>query len=147
MDITQMVKQVREQAAKYFAERGEAITEPRSAVEYLEAALSLSDRESFGALFLDNKHKVLGFDVIFEGTIDQAPVFPREVARLALIRNATAVIVAHNHPSGDTAPSREDEKITKELTDALSLVGLRLLDHIIVGRPGEYSSMKELGLF
>ena len=87
----------------------------------------------FCCLFLDNRHRVIAFDEVFRGTIDGASVHPRDVVKLALTRNAAAVILAHNHPSGIAEPSQADEVITGRLRDALALVDIRVLDHIVVG--------------
>jgi DNA repair protein RadC len=87
----------------------------------------------FCALFLDNRHRLIACDELFRGTIDGASVHPREVVRQALARNAAAVILAHNHPSGIAEPSQADELITLRLKDALGLVDIRVLDHLIVG--------------
>ncbi len=84
-------------------------------------------------LCLDNRHRVISFDELFRGTIDGASVHPREVVKLALERNAAAIILAHNHPSGVAEPSQADEMITRRLVDALALVDIRVLDHIVVG--------------
>jgi DNA repair protein RadC len=89
--------------------------------------------EVFCALFLDNRHRLIACDELFRGTIDGASVHPREVVRQALSRNAAAVILAHNHPSGIAEPSQADELITLRLKDALGLVDIRVLDHLIVG--------------
>lgn len=97
--------------------------------------LKLAEKESevFSCLFLDNRHRLIKFEEMFHGTIDGAKIYPREVVKAALRHNAAAVIFAHNHPSGLPEPSRADEIITKRLNDALALVDVRVLDHIIVG--------------
>jgi len=100
---------------------------------YLQSQLQHRQRECFAALFLDNQHRLLAFEPIFEGTIDSAPVHPREVVKLALSHNAAALIISHNHPSGVAEPSQSDHLITERLKDALNLVDIRLLDHIVVG--------------
>jgi DNA repair protein RadC len=87
----------------------------------------------FCCLFLDNRHRVLAFDELFRGTIDAAAVYPREVVKQALGRNAAAVILAHNHPSGVAEPSQSDQLITRRIRDALELVDIRLLDHFVIG--------------
>jgi DNA repair protein RadC len=107
----------------------------------------LRDRpfEVFCCLFLDNRHRLIAFDELFRGTIDGASVHPREVVRQALQRNAAAVILAHNHPSGVAEPSQADELITHRLKDALALVDIRVLDHLIVG-DSRCTSFAERGL-
>lgn len=113
-------------------ERGDAITSPNATRAYLSARLRDYPYEVFSCLFLDNRHRVLAYEELFRGTIDGASVHPREVVRRALHHNAAAVILAHNHPSGVAEPSRADEAITRRLQDALALVDIRVLDHVIV---------------
>ncbi|WP_019570194.1 MULTISPECIES: DNA repair protein RadC [unclassified Thioalkalivibrio] len=114
-------------------ERGEALTSPSATRRFLSARLRDYPFEVFGALFLDNRHRVLAFEELFRGTIDGASVHPREVVRRVLHHNAAAVILAHNHPSGVAEPSRSDALITRRLSEALSLIDVRLLDHLIIG--------------
>jgi DNA repair protein RadC len=101
--------------------------------------------EVFAAIFLDNRHRVLGFEELFFGTIDGASVHPRVVVQRALDLNAAAVIFAHNHPSGVAEPSRSDEALTRRLREALGLVDIRVLDHLVVGSEG-IVSFAERGL-
>ncbi|MEN7342123.1 MAG: DNA repair protein RadC, partial [Pseudomonadota bacterium] len=89
--------------------------------------------EIFCCLYLDNQHRVLGFETLFRGTIDGTSVHPREVVKQALAYNAAAIIVAHNHPSGCAEPSQADADITKRLSEALRMVEVRLLDHLVIG--------------
>ena len=124
---------------------GPALTSPRAARDFLIARLRDRDHEVFCCLFLDTRHRLLGFDELFRGTLDGASVHPREVVKTALARNAAAVILAHNHPSGVAEPSQADEIITTRLRDALALVDIRLLDHLIVG-DGTCASLAERGL-
>ena len=121
------------------------ITNPTDTRSYLR--LKLADRESevFCVLFLTNRHRVIVFQEMFQGTIDGATVHPREVVKAALRHNCAAVILAHNHPSGVAEPSRADEAITRRLKDALALVDVRVLDHLIVGG-SEITSLAERGL-
>jgi DNA repair protein RadC len=97
--------------------------------------LHLADKldEHFAVGFLNNRHQLLSFELLFRGTVDGASVHPRVVVRRALELNAAAVLLAHNHPSGVTEPSQADLRITERLRDALSLVDIRVLDHLIVG--------------
>jgi len=125
--------------------RGSALCNPQTTRRYLTAWLRAREREVFGGLFLDNRHRVLAAEELFHGSIDSAAVHPREVVKRALALNAAAVIVAHNHPSGVAEPSRADEILTRHLHDALALVEVRLLDHFIVGE-GEPVSLAERGL-
>ncbi|HXS04240.1 MAG TPA: DNA repair protein RadC [Rhodanobacter sp.] len=118
---------------------------PRDSGDYLRARLRHLPYEVFGCLYLDNRHRVLAFEELFRGTVDGANVHPREVVRACLQHNACAVIFAHNHPSGVAEPSAADRAITHELRDALQLVGVRVLDHLVIGS-GEPVSMASRGL-
>nr|WP_199041802.1 DNA repair protein RadC [Dyella sp. ASV24] len=122
-----------------------ALSNPRDSGEYLRAQLRHLPYEVFGCLFLDNRHRVLAFEELFRGTIDSASVHPREVVRACMRHNASAVILAHNHPSGMAEPSEADRTITRELKDALQLIDVRVLDHLVIGS-GEPVSMAALGL-
>ena len=118
---------------------------PRDSGDYLSARLRHLPYEVFGCLYLDNRHRVLAFEELFRGTVDGASVHPREVVRACLKHNACAVIFAHNHPSGVAEPSAADRAITRELREALQLVGVRVLDHLVIGH-GTPVSMAERGL-
>ena len=124
---------------------GPPLTSPRLAADYLLAQLRDRDHEVFCCLYLDNRHRLIGFEELFKGTIDGASVHPREVVKRALARRAAAVILAHNHPSGVAEPSRADEAITTRLREALALVDIRVVDHVIVG-DGVCVSLAERGL-
>jgi DNA repair protein RadC len=124
---------------------GPALTEPQTTRAFLTAQLRDRGYEVFCCLYLDNRHRLIAFEELFRGTIDGASVHPREVVRQALARNAAALIVAHNHPSGVAEPSSADELITRRLREALALVDIRLLDHLIVG-DGRCLSFAEQGL-
>jgi DNA repair protein RadC len=137
-----------ELSRRHYAEQmqvGPALANPRATRDFLRARLRDRDHEVFCCLFLDNRHRVISFDEVFRGTIDGASVHPRDVVKLALARNAAAVILAHNHPSGIAEPSRADELITSRLRDALALVDIRVLDHIVVG-DGACVSFAERGM-
>lgn len=125
--------------------RGDALTSPDLTRRFLASRLRHLDREVFLGLFLDNRHRVLECEELAVGTLDGATVHPREVVRRALARNAAALIVAHNHPSGVAEPSAADAAVTVRLRDALALVDVRLLDHFVVG-DGEPVSLAERGL-
>lgn len=118
---------------------------PDDARRFLTLKLAELEREVFAVLFLDNRHRLIKYEELFFGTIDGASVHPREVVKAALRHNAAAVIFAHNHPSGTPEPSRADESITRRLKDALSLVDIRVLDHIVVGGT-DTVSLAERGL-
>ena len=122
-----------------------AIGSPADSQDFLLARLRDRPHEVFCCLFLDNRHRVLAFEELFRGTIDNTTVYPREVVRQALHRNAAAVILAHNHPSGVPEPSDADRLITRRIRDALELVDVRLLDHFVVG-DGACVSLASRGL-
>ncbi|TXH66952.1 MAG: JAB domain-containing protein [Lysobacteraceae bacterium] len=125
-----------ELGSRYLAaglERGEALTDPQSAGRYFAQRLRGLPHEVFAALFLDTRHRAIAFEELFRGTVDGAEVHPREVVRRALAHNAAALIVGHNHPSGNGEPSAADRAITARLKQALSLVEVRLLDHFVIG--------------
>ncbi len=125
--------------------RGPALSSPDESGAFLRARLRHLPYEVFACLYLDNRHRVLAFEELFRGTIDGASVPPREVVRSCLEHNAAAVIFAHNHPSGIAEPSRADRDITRTLREALQLVGVRVLDHLVVGA-GTPVSMAARGL-
>jgi DNA repair protein RadC len=102
-------------------------------LDYLHAAMGRERIEHFRVLFLDNGHRLLADEVLARGTVDHAPVYPREVVKRAIELNATAMILAHNHPSGDPSPSREDIAITQDLISAARVFGIRIVDHVVVG--------------
>ncbi len=125
--------------------REQAFTDPDGVRRFLLAQLRDRPHEVFCCLHLDTRHRLIAFDELFQGTIDGASVHPREVVRRALGRNTAAVIFAHNHPSGVAEPSEADRRITRRLADALALVEIRVLDHIVVG-DGYAVSFAERGL-
>jgi len=126
-------------------QRGDALHSPDDTRRYLRARLRDHPHEVFACLFLDTRHRVIRYEELFRGTIDGATVHPREVVRRALAHNAAAVILAHNHPSGVAEPSRADQQLTDRLRQALALVDVRVLDHLVVG-DGEPVSFAERGL-
>jgi DNA repair protein RadC len=117
---------------------------PSRTREFLRLKLGTLEHEVFAALFLDNRHRLVEYVELFRGTIDGASVYPREVVKEALARNAAALIFCHCHPSGQASPSQADELITRRLKDALALVDIRVLDHFIVGET--ITSFAESGL-
>ncbi|WP_407061006.1 RadC family protein [Agrilutibacter solisilvae] len=114
-------------------ERGALLTDPQAAGRYFAQRLRGHAHEVFAALFLDTRHRAIAFEEMFRGGLDGAEVHPREVVRRALALNAAAVIVGHNHPSGNPEPSAADRAVTARLKQALGLVDLRLLDHFVIG--------------
>ena len=127
---------------------GKALTSPNLVRDYLVLHLAQFEEEHFSMILLDNQHRVIGFENIFRGTIDGAAVYPREVIKTVLAHNAAAVILAHNHPSGNPEPSGSDRALTNRLKEALALIDVRVLDHIIVGGCSQTLtvSFAELGL-
>lgn len=125
--------------------RGDALTSPDAVRDYLRLALVPETVEVFVGLFLDSQHRLISAEELARGTLAQTSVYPREVVKTALARNAAAVIFAHNHPSGVAEPSRADELLTQSLKSALSLVDVRTLDHLVVAGP-RVTSFAERGL-
>lgn len=123
---------------------GEALTDPAASARYLKARLAAYPYEVFACLFLDNRHRVIAFEELFRGSIDGCSVHPREVIRSCIKHNAAAIIFAHNHPSGVSEPSAADRAITQRLKEALDLIDVRVLDHLVVGA-GEPTSLAQRG--
>ena len=130
-DIMLMARQL----ANLRLRRGRALTSPKEVFSHLQALLAGYEHEVFALLMLDSQHRVIAFEEVFRGTLDAASVYPREIVKIALV---------HNHPSGDPEPSQDDRILTSKLKDALSLVGVRTLDHIVVGHEG-CTSLAEQG--
>jgi DNA repair protein RadC len=127
---------LREFSCRYLQEQlapGKLIQSPADSQEYLMARFRDRPQEIFCALFLDNRHRVIALEELFFGTIDATVVYPREILRRALQRNAAAVILAHNHPSGVPEPSAADQSITRRVREALEFIDVRLLDHFVIG--------------
>ncbi len=124
---------------------GDLLSSPELVRQYLSAQLRHQPREVFAVLFLDNQNRLITYEELFFGTIDGAAVYPREVVRRAMVHNAAALILAHNHPSGIAEPSQADQRITQRLQAALELIDVRILDHMVVGDL-EVVSFAERGL-
>lgn len=142
------LKAVLEMARRYLGyeiRRGVPLASPLETKRYLQAWLRDRQSECFCCLFLDNRHRIIACEELFQGTLNGAAVYPREVVKRALALNAGAVIFAHNHPSGVADPSAADQLLTGRLKEALALVDIRVLDHLIIG-DGETVSFSELGL-
>ena len=131
-DILMMAKQLSQKRLS----KGRALESPQAVKDHLRELIHEYEHEIFAVLLLDTKHKIIGFHEMFRGTIDSASVYPREVVKLALEHNAAAMILTHNHPSGNPQPSQADILLTTKLKEALALVDVRVLDHIIVGTDG-----------
>ncbi len=125
--------------------RRDALASPQAVRDYLRLLLAARPYEVFVGLFLDSQNRLLAADELFRGTLAQTSVYPREVVKAALARNAAAMIFAHNHPSGVAEPSRADELLTQALKQALALVDIRTLDHFVVA-DGRLTSFAERGL-
>ena len=125
--------------------RGRQLSSPHDVRQYFVSKLALLPHEVFSCLLLDNQHRILGYEELFRGTVNEVSIYPREVVKLALAYNAAAIIVVHNHPSGEPEPSQCDKTITQRLKSALELVDIKLLDHFIVGGT-QTVSLAERGL-
>ena len=126
-------------------QRGEALTDPAAAGRYFAQRLRGLGHEVFAVLYLDTRHRALGFEELFRGSIDGAEVHPRTVVERALAHSAAAVILGHNHPSGNAEPSAGDRSVAARIKQALGLVEIRLLDHFVIG-DGAPTSMARLGM-
>jgi DNA repair protein RadC len=124
--------------------RNDCLTSPDDTKNYLTARLRGHHNEVFACLFLDNKNRIIQYEELFSGTINGASVHPRQIVQRALSHNAAGVILAHNHPSGVAEPSQADRQITQRTKDALALMDIRVLDHLVIG-DGEIASLAELG--
>ncbi|MEE9492127.1 MAG: DNA repair protein RadC [Gammaproteobacteria bacterium] len=143
-----LLQAVLEMARRHMQEklqREDAMNNPEETKRYINARLSCRPSEVFSCLFLDSRNRLIVCEELFQGTIDGASVHPRDVVRRSLFHNAAAVIFAHNHPSGVAEPSQADIRITERLRDALGLIDVRVLDHLIVG-DGDTFSFAEQGL-
>ncbi len=123
--------------------KGPSFNDPEKVARYLAHHLAFQNRESFMVLLLDQQHQLIHAETLFTGTLNQSQVHVREVIKVALDHHAAAVILAHNHPSGDPTPSQSDIELTQTLTHALQLVEIRTLDHIIIGDSGRWHSLAQ----
>ena len=125
----------------------EPLTSPDEVLAYLDTLdIASADREVFVVLHLDTRNRVVAHETTSIGSQNASLVHPREVFKAAILKGATSIILAHNHPSGDPAPSKEDIDLTHRLAEAGGLMGIQVLDHVVVAPPGESVSMKELGI-
>lgn len=141
----QAMRELAVRLARVEACRRPVITTWTALVDYARTALARQPREQFRVLYLDRRNILLRDEFIAEGTVDHAPVYPREVVRRALELSASALILVHNHPSGDPSPSRADIEMTRRIVDAARVFNLHVHDHLVVGREGT-ASFKSLGL-
>ncbi|OQP79179.1 DNA repair protein RadC [Xanthomonas phaseoli pv. syngonii LMG 9055] len=133
------------QAIERKMQRGAPLSSPAAVKEYLRAKLAGFEHEVFAVMFLDTQHRLIEYAEMFHGTIDGASVYPRELVKETLRLNAAAVIISHNHPSGNPEPSGADRALTKRLKEALALVDVRMLDHVIIAG-SDTASFAERGL-
>ena len=143
-ELVAVLELARRAMAEQLRER-EVFGTPEAVKHYLQLNLARRQHEIFAVLFLDSQNRLIALEELFRGTLTQTSVYPREVVLRALHHHAAAVVLAHNHPSGTVMPSRADEALTQTLKAALSLVDVRVLDHVIVA-PGQALSMAERGL-
>ena len=118
---------------------GPQLSSSQLAGDFLTHLIGSNDREVFLVVFLDNQHKIIAHEELFQGTINFSPVYPREIVKRVLFHNAAAVILAHNHPSGNPAPSDNDKQVTTRLKEALALIETRVLDHLILAGSNWFS--------
>lgn len=137
--------EVSRRVAKEEASKRTVISSWTALVAYVRVALQHEPREQFRVLYLDKKNQLILDEILNRGTVDHAPVYPREVVRRALEVSASAIILVHNHPSGDPSPSRADIQMTKQIIEAARALAVEVHDHLIVGREG-VSSFRQLGL-
>ncbi len=143
-ELVAVLELARRALAEQLRERT-VFSSPQTVRDYLQLRLGSLSYEVFAVLFLDSQHRLIAMEELFRGTLAQTSVYPREVVQRALAQNAACVVLAHNHPSGSTQPSRADEVLTQTLKSALALVDVQVLDHFVV-TASQTVSMAELGL-
>jgi DNA repair protein RadC len=131
--------------AKQKLKKGASLSSPETCSSELQTLLQEREHEVFGVILLDQQHRIIRVEELFRGTINASAVYPREIAKQALLHNAAAVILFHNHPSGMPQTSESDRAITNTITQTLQLIDVRVLDHLIVGTEG-FTSFAKLGL-
>jgi DNA repair protein RadC len=137
-----LIRLIKELFAAYLAERMEGkdvLSSPGAVVEFARVKLAGLPHEAFMVIYLNVKNRVIDHEVLQEGTVDRAIVYPREIIKAALTHKAAGLILSHNHPSGDPEPSQEDKHLTRAVIEAARTVEIRVLDHIIVGKNGYFS--------
>ncbi len=145
IDLLKATHEASAHLVKPEADGRDVLSSGQKVIEYCRTKLAHSDVEEFHLLFLDRKNRLIRAEKQQRGTVDHTPVYPREVVKRALELSATAVILVHNHPSGDPSPSKADIDMTREIMRAASTLGIAVHDHIIVGRQG-HTSLKGLGV-
>jgi DNA repair protein RadC len=141
----QAVLEMSKRALGETLQQTDSFSSPTQVKHYLQLQLSQLQREVFGIMFLDAQNRLIAYETLFEGSLMQTSVYPREVVKRALALNAAALILSHNHPGGHATPSQADEQLTRSLKDALNLVDIKVLDHIIVAGQQSFS-FSERGL-
>lgn len=134
---------VREESTPY--DEPQSCSDPRAAARFVHQILSTRDREVMGAIFLDIRNRAIGHQLAYIGTLTRAAVEPRGILTAALLANAAAILLFHNHPSGDPSPSAEDLAFTRRMAEAGEIVGVRVLDHIVVGEAPAFVSLRQRG--
>jgi DNA repair protein RadC len=135
---------VREPGVRF--DEAPVVTRAGEAARVVERILEGADREQMGALYLDLRSRLIGYDIAYVGTLSKVNVEPRGILVPALLCNATAVVLFHCHPSGDPTPSTLDQFATRRIVKAGEILGVRVIDHLVVGEPGRWTSMRDLGL-
>lgn len=140
-----LIRLVKELYNTYLAEnmkRGDVLSSPETVLKFVRVRLSGMTNEAFMVIYMNVKNEVIDYSILHEGTVDNVAVYPRRIIETALSRHASGVILVHNHPSGNPAPSREDKSLTRDIADAAGTLDIRVLDHIIVGKDGYFSFME-----
>ena len=145
VDELKLIKALAERTAGEAVRNRQVLSSWSALLGYCRTAMAFEEREQFRVLFLDKKNQLLADEVQQTGTVDHTPVYPREVIRRALELSATAIILVHNHPSGDPTPSRADVDMTKTIIDVGKPLGIAVHDHLVIGRDG-HASFRGLGL-
>ena len=145
MHQLKLIAAAADRIAKGEIKRAVALASWSDVIDYCRSSMAFADKEQFRLLFLDKKNQLIADEVQQTGTVDHTPVYPREVIKRALELSATALILVHNHPSGDPAPSQADIRMTKAIIDIAAPLGISVHDHIIVGKNG-HASMKGMRL-
>ncbi len=144
-DLLALFASVGQAVSQRFLKRRPCLTSWQILIDYLNSAMAHRATEEFRVLFLDKRNNLVSDEVMQTGTVDHVPVYPREILRRAIELHACAVIMVHNHPSGDPSPSSADISMTKQVMEAAKLIGIAVHDHIIIGRDG-HTSLKAAGL-
>ncbi len=137
-----LIKLVKELGTEYLAEKMkelDVLSSPDAVYSFSRSKLSGRDNESFLLIYVNSKNRIIDHEILFEGTVDRSAVYPRRIVKRALERNASGLILVHNHPSGECSPSSQDLKLTRDIKDVATQLDIRVLDHVIVGRGGYFS--------